>query len=262
MVNMAWHIPHFSHILKLVRQDKTRKSISPIMTSIGRLSLKSYVHTIWTVCMAEYLCSWLQTAQQGQTSDNIPYISTACTRSLAFLETVMYHSIRSCVQEARAYGKYLLGVRVVARHGAVMIQTHTTGVEHHQPIIKTTWSETIVWSTLRCCSRGCCANLLLVPFRGRSASLINKSHYVDARRRDSRSASPKNNTRSVSPRSARPVCAETSSPSIGTSMMAASILSSLISYRFPEHSRCQTERLSGSTHMFLLVSYGQLQEVR
>ncbi|KAI4849772.1 hypothetical protein E4T45_05783, partial [Aureobasidium sp. EXF-8846] len=56
------------------------------------------------------------------------------------------------------------------------------------------------------------------PFRGhsdRSASPSVKPCYVDSRRRNDRSASPKKDLRSVSPRSVRPICAEIPS-SIGT----------------------------------------------
>ncbi|KAI4766903.1 hypothetical protein E4T52_06933 [Aureobasidium sp. EXF-3400] len=56
-----------------------------------------------------------------------------------------------------------------------------------------------------------------MPFRDRSTSPNNKLRYVNARRRDSRSASPRKDIRSASPRHTRPICAETSSSSTGMS---------------------------------------------
>jgi hypothetical protein len=95
----------------------------------------------------------------------------------------------------------------------------------------------------------------------RSASPSIRLRYVDTRRRDSRSASPKKDLRSASPMSTRPICAETSS-STGTSMIVAPSLALLISYRIPECACCQAQGLPRSSHLLLLVPHWSLQKVR
>jgi hypothetical protein len=152
----------------------------------------------------------------------------------------------------------------VARHGAVIMPTHTTDGEIHQPTIERATREATVSSNSQCQPSGFWANLWLVSFRernDRSASPSIRLRYVDTRRHDSRSASPKKDLRSVSPMSTRPICAETSSSS-GTSMIFAPSLALLISYRNSECTRCQAQRLPRSPHLLLLVPHWSLQKVR
>jgi hypothetical protein len=87
---------------------------------------------------------------EGQTSNSLATYMLMGYTCWIPSETVIYQSSLSCDQEARMYGTCLQELRVTARHGAVVIPTHTTDGENHQPVIKKTWREVTMTSTLHC----------------------------------------------------------------------------------------------------------------